>query len=185
MTPAARLSAAIEVIGAIDSQRVPAAKALKEWGTAHRFAGSGDRAAISGLVYDVLRRQASSAWIMDDDTPRARLLGMLRRERELDADAIATLCDGSRPKPRSAFPSWPLQTCVLTENPVGQQMQRRWSGRQRRLVDSSPNPRTRIILASSRQARGYQKIFSRRRRLASSQCESRGESLRTVASFLT
>ena len=47
MTPAARLSAAIELIETIDAQRVPAAKALKEWGTAHRFAGSGDRAAIA------------------------------------------------------------------------------------------------------------------------------------------
>src|SRR6202041_840446 len=94
MTPAARLSAAIELIETIDAQRVPAAKALKEWGTAHRFAGSGDRAAISGLVWDVLRRRASSAWIMGDDTPRARLFGMLHLERKLDADAIAAL--GSR-----------------------------------------------------------------------------------------
>ena len=78
MTPAARLSAAIELIETIDAQRVPAAKALKEWGTAHRYAGSGDRAAISGLIWDVLRRRASSAWIMDDDTPRARVLGMLQ-----------------------------------------------------------------------------------------------------------
>ena len=77
MTPAARLSAAIELIHTIDAQRVPAAKALKEWGTAHRFAGSGDRAAISGLIWDVLRRRASSAWLMDDATPRARVLGML------------------------------------------------------------------------------------------------------------
>src|ERR1700733_8297220 len=96
MTPAARLSAAIELIDTIDAQRVPAAKALKEWGTAHRYAGSGDRAAISGLIWDVLRRRASSAWIMDDDTPRARVLGMLRLERSLDADAIAALCDGGR-----------------------------------------------------------------------------------------
>jgi 16S rRNA (cytosine967-C5)-methyltransferase len=103
MTPAARLSAAIEVIEAIDSQRVPAAKALKEWGTAHRFAGSGDRAAISGLVYDVLRRQASSAWIMEDDSARARLLGMLKLERGMDADTVAALCDGGRfaPEPLS------------------------------------------------------------------------------------
>ena len=96
MTPAARLSAAIELIDAIDTQRVPAAKALKEWGTAHRYAGSGDRAAISGLIWDVLRRRASSAWIMDADTPRARVLGMLKLERGLDAEAIAALCDGSR-----------------------------------------------------------------------------------------
>src|ERR1700727_969174 len=103
MTPAARLSAAIELIDTIDAQRIPAAKALKEWGTAHRFAGSGDRAAISGLIWDVLRRRASSAWIMDEDTPRARVLGMLRLERNLDVDAIAALCDGGRfaPEPLS------------------------------------------------------------------------------------
>src|SRR2546430_12628326 len=96
MTPAARLSAAIEVIHTIDADRIPAAQALKAWGTAHRYAGSGDRAAIAGLVWDVLRRRASSAWIMDEDTPRARVLGMLKLERGLNVDAIATLCDGGR-----------------------------------------------------------------------------------------
>ena len=96
MTPAARLSAAIELLQTIDDDRIPAAQALKAWGTAHRFAGSGDRAAISGLVWDVLRRRASSAWIMGEDTARARLLGMLRLERGLAAEAIAALCDGSR-----------------------------------------------------------------------------------------
>jgi 16S rRNA (cytosine967-C5)-methyltransferase len=96
MTPAARLSAAIELIGTIDSERVPAAKALKEWGTAHRYAGSGDRAAIAGLVWDVLRRRASSAWLMEDDTPRARALGMLKLERGMGVEAIAALCDGGR-----------------------------------------------------------------------------------------
>lgn len=96
MTPAARLSAAIEVLTSIDAQRIPAQNALKEWGTAHRFAGSGDRAGIAGLVFDVLRRRASSAYLLDADTPRARLLGMLKLERGLDAEAIGTLCDGSR-----------------------------------------------------------------------------------------
>ena len=117
MTPAARLSAAIEIMATIDAQRVPAANALKEWGAAHRFAGSGDRAAISGLIWDVLRRRASSAWIMDEDAPRARLLGMLKLERGLDADSIAALCDGSRfaPSPlsdreRAALTSRSLQS---------------------------------------------------------------------------
>src|SRR5689334_5419562 len=100
MTPAARLSAAIEVIDTIEAQRSPAANALKEWGTAHRFAGSGDRAAIAGLVWDVLRRRASSAWIMESDTARARVLGMLKVERGMDADAIAALCDGGRFAPQ-------------------------------------------------------------------------------------
>ena len=96
MTPAARLAAAIEVFGNLESERRPAADALKSWGLAHRFAGSGDRAAIAGLVYDALRRRASSAWLMGADTPRAILLGMLKRERNLATDAIAGLADGSQ-----------------------------------------------------------------------------------------
>src|SRR5260370_29229505 len=120
MTPAARLSAAIELIDAIDTQRVPAAKALKEWGTAHRYAGSGDRAAISGLIWDVLRRRASSAWIMDADTPRARLLGMLKLERGLDVDASGALCDGGRfaPEPLTGREHAALASRSLEDAPA-------------------------------------------------------------------
>jgi 16S rRNA (cytosine967-C5)-methyltransferase len=99
MTPGARLAAAIEVLGDIAARRRPAADTLKDWGIAHRFAGSGDRAAIAGLVYDALRRRASSAWLMGQDTPRAVLLGMLKRERGLDVEAIAMMFDGSRYAP--------------------------------------------------------------------------------------
>jgi len=101
MTPAARLAAAIEVFAAIERERRPAADALKGWGLTHRFAGSGDRAAIAGLVYDALRRRSSSAFIMGSDTPRAILLGMLKRERRLDTQAIAKLADGSRYAPEA------------------------------------------------------------------------------------
>ena len=120
MTPAARLSAAIELIETIDAERVPAAKALKEWGTAHRFAGSGDRAAISGLVWDVLRRRASSAWIMDADTPRARVLGMLKLERGMDVETIAALCDGGRfaPEPLSEGERAALTSRTLERAPA-------------------------------------------------------------------
>jgi 16S rRNA (cytosine967-C5)-methyltransferase len=101
MTPGARLAAAIEVFDAIERERRPAADALKSWGLTHRFAGSGDRAAIAGLVYDALRRRASSAWLMGADTPRAILLGMLKRERGLDTQGIAKLADGSRYAPHA------------------------------------------------------------------------------------
>ena len=93
MTPAARLSAAIELIETIDAQRVPAAKALKEWGTAHRYAGSGDRAAIAGLIWDVLRRRASQR---------------LADGRRHAARAACSACSGSsaawmpKPSPRCA-----------------------------------------------------------------------------------
>jgi 16S rRNA (cytosine967-C5)-methyltransferase len=96
MTPAARLSAAIEVLADIAGRRRPAADALKEWGLAHRFAGSGDRAAIAGLVYDALRRKASAAWLMGEETPRAIVTGMLKLERGLHAGDIDKLFDGSR-----------------------------------------------------------------------------------------
>ncbi|MBN9598643.1 MAG: RsmB/NOP family class I SAM-dependent RNA methyltransferase [Afipia sp.] len=120
MTPAARLSAAIEVLAAIDAQRIPAQNALKEWGTAHRFAGSGDRAAIAGLVFDVLRRKASSAYLLDSDTPRARLLGMLKLERGLDVDAIAALCDGGRfaPEPLTDAERQALTSRSLLDAPA-------------------------------------------------------------------
>jgi 16S rRNA (cytosine967-C5)-methyltransferase len=103
MTPAARLSAAIEVFVDFEARRRPAAQALKDWGLSHRFAGSGDRAAIAGLVYDALRRKSSAAWLMGADTPRAVLLGMLARERGLDVEAIAKLASGARfaPEPLS------------------------------------------------------------------------------------
>jgi len=95
VTPGARLAAAIEVFGTIESERRPAADALKAWGVTHRFAGSGDRAAIAGLVYDALRRRASSAYLMGADSARAILLGMLRRERALSTEAIGKLADGA------------------------------------------------------------------------------------------
>src|SRR5258708_25593813 len=120
MAPADRLAAAIDLIDTIDAQRVPAAKALKEWGTAHRYAGSGDRAAISGLIWDVLRRRASSAWVMDDDTPRARVLGMLKLERGMNVDAIAALCDGGRcaPEPLTERERAALASRSLKEAPA-------------------------------------------------------------------
>ena len=120
MTPAARLSAAIDVIAAIESQRIPAAQALKEWGTAHRFAGSGDRAGIAGLVWDVLRRRASSAHLMGSDAPRARVLGMLKLERGMDMDAIAALCDGGRfaPEPLSEAERTALAQASLQDAPA-------------------------------------------------------------------
>ena len=99
MTPSARLSAAIEVFADIEARRRPAADALKDWGLAHRFAGSGDRAAIAGLVYDALRRKASSASLMGEASPRAVLIGMLHRERGLDVAAIEALCSGARYAP--------------------------------------------------------------------------------------
>jgi 16S rRNA (cytosine967-C5)-methyltransferase len=66
-----RLEGAISVLDDIDARRRPVADALKDWGLAHRFAGSGDRAAIGNIVYDALRMRLSHAWLMDDDSASA------------------------------------------------------------------------------------------------------------------
>ena len=96
MTPGARLSAAIDVLADIEARRRPASDALKDWGLSHRYAGSGDRAAIGGLVFDALRRRQSAAFLMDEATPRAILFGALKLERGMGPDAIRRLADGGR-----------------------------------------------------------------------------------------
>ena len=120
MTPAARVSAAMEVLADIETRRRPASDALKDWGLSRRFAGSGDRAAIAGLVYDVLRRRASSAWIMGDERPRSLVLGTLRLERGLSPAEIASLCSGERfaPEPLSDAERARLEGASLDDAPA-------------------------------------------------------------------
>ena len=75
-----RLAAAIEVLEDIDKRHRPVAEGLKAWGLNNRFAGAGDRAAIGNLVYDALRRRASHAYAMGEDTPRAVVLSVAVRD---------------------------------------------------------------------------------------------------------
>lgn len=77
MTPAARVSAAIEVLddwlgGA------PAEKVLTTWGRTHRFAGSGDRAAIRDHVWEAIRCRRSFAALGGAETGRGLMIGALR-----------------------------------------------------------------------------------------------------------
>jgi len=75
---AGRLAAAIEVLTDVETRHRPVRLALKSWGEASRFAGSKDRAWVSGLVLDMLRRRRSLAWRMGEDSPRAAALAALR-----------------------------------------------------------------------------------------------------------
>ncbi|MCP1335621.1 RsmB/NOP family class I SAM-dependent RNA methyltransferase [Futiania mangrovi] len=93
MRPGAHLSAAIEVLADIAGHRRPAADALRDWARTHRFAGSGDRAAIGTLVHDVLRRRASIAAHMGSDHPRALVLGALHMVWGLSPAEVARLAE--------------------------------------------------------------------------------------------
>lgn len=83
-----RLAAAIEVLADMDRRKRPASEALKAWALDHRFAGASDRAAIGNLVYDALRRRASHAWCMGDDSPRALVLSVAVRDWGEDIAAL-------------------------------------------------------------------------------------------------
>ena len=89
MTPGARIAAAIEVLDEIVARHRPAASALKDWGMSHRFAGSGDRAAIGNIVHDALRQRRSIAWAIGADTPRALAIGTATFAWGESADQLA------------------------------------------------------------------------------------------------
>lgn len=99
MTPAARISAAIDVIDTINSGQ-PAEQALTNWARGNRYAGSGDRAAIRDHVFDVLRRKRSCAALGGGEDGRALMLGLLAQT----GVAPETLFTGDRfaPAPLSA-----------------------------------------------------------------------------------
>lgn len=99
MRDAGRIAAAIEVLDTVMNRHQPVKDALRDWGKANRYAGSGDRAWISGLVLDALRRRASLTLLMGADSPRALVLGTLAHSWELSADAVAAIFEGDEHAP--------------------------------------------------------------------------------------
>ena len=92
MRDGGRLAAAIEVLDDIETRHRPVRLALKTWGERSRFAGSKDRAFVSGLVLDVLRKRRSLAWRMGADSNRAAAIGALKFEWGWTSQAIAEAC---------------------------------------------------------------------------------------------
>jgi 16S rRNA (cytosine967-C5)-methyltransferase len=95
-----RIAAAIQVLDDIELRHKPVRQALKTWSDGARYAGSKDRAWVSGLVLDVLRRSRSLAFGMGAETNRARALGALRWVWDWELERIAEACaDPHAPEP--------------------------------------------------------------------------------------
>ncbi|MET0338445.1 MAG: RsmB/NOP family class I SAM-dependent RNA methyltransferase [Caulobacter sp.] len=92
MRDSGRIGAAIEVLEEIEARHRPVKLALKGWGERSRFAGSKDRAFVSGLVLDALRRKRSLGWMMSDDSARAVILATLRFSWSWPAERITEAC---------------------------------------------------------------------------------------------
>jgi 16S rRNA (cytosine967-C5)-methyltransferase len=89
MRDGGRLTAAIEVLTEIETRHFPVRMALKRWGESARYAGSKDRAFVSGLALDALRRKRSLGWMMGDDSVRGVVLGVLAHDWGWSAERIA------------------------------------------------------------------------------------------------
>jgi 16S rRNA (cytosine967-C5)-methyltransferase len=73
-----RISAAISVLRDVLERYQPVKIAMRDWGKRARYAGARDRAWVSGLVLDALRRRGSMAHHMGSPDPRGLVLATLR-----------------------------------------------------------------------------------------------------------
>lgn len=93
MTPAARVQAAIEILQELESTALPADRFIRDWFHKRRYAGSKDRAAVAGRVFNVLRHRNSLAWRMQNESPRALAIASLLHEGETP-ESIRVLFNG-------------------------------------------------------------------------------------------
>ncbi len=101
MTPAARLSAAIEILDAIEAADTAADSIIRAYFRPRRYAGSQDRRSVGNRVFDVIRHRARLDWWIagaaGDLQPSSRLrvlAAVLIVDKETPA-AVASLFDGT------------------------------------------------------------------------------------------
>ena len=101
MTPAARLQAVIDILGRLEETSQPADRALRDWLTGHRFAGSGDRRAITETLFRILRHRASFAAPLGGcgEAPRLLAIALLLAD---GADPASLFSGGYGPAPLTA-----------------------------------------------------------------------------------
>jgi 16S rRNA (cytosine967-C5)-methyltransferase len=114
MRQGAHIKAAVEVLQEILERHRPAAMALSDWGKSHRFAGSGDRAAIGNLVYDALRRKRSFGAQLGSETPRAIALAAAPSALGFTVAEVIAAADGS---PYALEPLSEAEQAALSREP--------------------------------------------------------------------
>ena len=113
MTPAARIEAAIELLGRIDAEVAPAERVMARYLRERRYIGSKDRRALGDLAYRVLRARARLDWWLEHagpgpgdglDRPRRSVLAALLLIDGRTPEALAALFDGGTYHPAPLDP---------------------------------------------------------------------------------
>jgi 16S rRNA (cytosine967-C5)-methyltransferase len=105
MTPAARLSAAIEILEAIDAADTAADSIIRAYFRPRRYAGSKDRRSVGNRVFDVIRHRARIDWWIagaaGDMQPSARLrvLASILLLDGKTSESVNSLFDGTAHSP--------------------------------------------------------------------------------------
>jgi 16S rRNA (cytosine967-C5)-methyltransferase len=94
MTPGARIAAAIEILEKVERSGSPAEDVVSSYIRSRRYIGSKDRRAITGRVFEILRRQARLDWLSGTAEPRARVITDLRLFEGASDQEFASLFNG-------------------------------------------------------------------------------------------
>ncbi|HEX7776359.1 MAG TPA: RsmB/NOP family class I SAM-dependent RNA methyltransferase [Parvibaculum sp.] len=118
MTPGARLQAAIDILSSIGRTKAPADRVFDGWARSSRYAGSKDRAAVSDLVFTVLRHRSELSTALGSEEPRLLALGAVAMVDGAGAAAAMALADGARhaPPPLEPGEATALKNAALPGN---------------------------------------------------------------------
>lgn len=94
MTPGARIAAAIEILEKVERSGSPAEDVVSSYIRGRRYIGSKDRRAVTGRVFEVLRRHARLDWLTGSSEPRLRVIADLLLSEGISKEEITQLFNG-------------------------------------------------------------------------------------------
>jgi len=105
MTPSARISAIIDLLGQIEQPGTHANKTISKYFRNRRYIGSKDRRAISDSIFNILRHHARLLWWTNDGIARLRTIASLVLLDRKSQQEVIDLFNGDGYAPPSLTPS--------------------------------------------------------------------------------
>ena len=97
MQPAARVQAALELLTILGQDLRPVERQLADYFRDRRYVGSGDRRAISDMIFGVLRNRGQLVWRLGENaSERVELATYLHALSDLSLDDVSAQFDGQR-----------------------------------------------------------------------------------------